>query len=112
VGTVLHGPMPRRAFLAVMKHQRVNLVSADVPGPAQPPYLAGAQLIEVFPVLPLMGKTTLGAGALSCAGQFNIMAVADHDTCPGPDAFAAAARDELRALAAATRATPDRHQQR
>ena len=112
VGTVLHGPMPRRAFLAVMKHQRVNLVSADVPGPAQPLYLAGAQLIEVFPVLPLMGKTTLGVGALSYAGQFNIMAVADHDTCPDLDAFAAAARDELRALAAATRATPDRHQKR
>ena len=112
VGTVLHGSMPRRAFLAVMKHQRVNLVSADVPGPAQPLYLAGAQLIEVFPVLPLLGKTTLGVGALSYAGQFNIMAVADHDACPDLDAFAAAARDELRALAAATRATPDRHQPR
>jgi len=112
VGTVLHGPMPRRAFLAVMKHQRVNLVSADVPGPARPLYLAGAQLIEVFPVLPLMGKTTLGVGALSYAGQFNIMAVADHDTCPDLDVFAAAARDELRALAAPARATPDRREQR
>jgi len=108
VGTVVHGPVPRRAFLSVMKHQRVNLVSADVPGPAQPLYLAGAQLIEVFPMLPLMGKTTLGVGALSYAGQFNIMAVADHDACPGLDVFAAAARDELRALATSTQATPDR----
>jgi hypothetical protein len=40
------------------------------------------------------------------------MAVADHDTCPDLDAFAAAARDELRALTAPARATPDRHQQR
>lgn len=108
VGTVLHGPMPRRAFLAVMGHQRINLVSADVPGPAEPLYLAGARLLEVFPVLPLMGKATLGVGALSYAGQFNIMAVADHDACPDLDAFAAAARDELRALAASTQATPDR----
>jgi WS/DGAT C-terminal domain len=54
-------------------------------------------------VLPLMGKTTLGVSALSYAGQFNIMAVADHDACPDLDAFAAAARDELRALAASTR---------
>jgi WS/DGAT C-terminal domain len=82
VGTVLHGPMPRWAVLAVMSHQRVNLASADVPGPQQPLYLAGARLLEVFPVLPLMAKTTLGVGALSYAGQFNIMAVADQDTCP------------------------------
>jgi hypothetical protein len=112
VGTVLHGPMPRRVVLAVMSHQRINLVSADVPGPAQPLYLAGPRLLEVFPVLPLLGKTTLGVGALSYAGQFNIMAVADQDTCPDLEAFAAAARDELAALAATTRATPDRHEQR
>ena len=104
VGTVLHGPMPRRVVLAVMSHQRVNLASADVPGPAQPLYLAGARLLEVFPVLPLMAKTTLGVGALSYAGQFNIMTVADQDTCPDLAAFAAAARDELRALTASTRA--------
>jgi diacylglycerol O-acyltransferase / wax synthase len=78
-----------------------------VPGPAQPLYLAGARLLEVFPVLPLMGKATLGVGALSYAGQFNIMAVADHDACPDLDVFAAA-RDELRARAASTQATPDR----
>jgi WS/DGAT C-terminal domain len=54
VGTVFHGPMPRRVVLAVMSRQRVNLVSADFPGPPQPLYLAGARLLEVFPVLSLM----------------------------------------------------------
>ena len=77
VGTVLHGPMPRRVVLAVVSRQRVNLVSADVPGPRQPLYLAGARLLEVFPVLSLMARTSLGVGALSYAGQFNVMAVAD-----------------------------------
>jgi diacylglycerol O-acyltransferase len=112
VGAVIHGPVPRRAFVAVMRHQHVNLASADVPGPPQPLYLAGARLLEVFPVLPLMGKTTLGAGALSYAGQFNIMAVADQDTCPDLDVFAAAAADELRDLTASTQASPDRREQR
>jgi len=112
VGTVFHGPVPRRAFVAVMSHQHVNLASADVPGPPQPLYLAGARLLEVFPVLPLMGKVTLGVSALSYAGQFNVMAVADQDTCPDLDIFAAAAQDELQALAAATQAIPDRHEQR
>ena len=86
--------------------------SADVPGPPQPLYLAGARLLEAFPVLPLMGKTTLGVSALSYAGQFNIMAVADQDTCPDLDVFTAAAHDELRDLTAASRATPDRREQR
>jgi diacylglycerol O-acyltransferase / wax synthase len=112
VGTVLHSRIGRRALVKAMERQPVNVTSADVPGPRSPVYFAGARLLEVFPVLPLMAKTTLGVGALSCAGQFNIMAVADQDTCPDLDAFAAAARNELRALAASTRATPDRHEQR
>ena len=112
LGTVFHGPMPRRAVLKVISHQRVNLASADVPGPQTPLYLAGARLLEVFPVLPLLAKATLGVGALSYAGQFNIMAVADQDACPDLDVFTASAKDELRALAAPTRATPDRHEQR
>ena len=76
--------MPRRAALKIMQWPRVNLASADVPGPPQPLYLAGAWLLEVFPMLPLMAKTTLGVSALSYAGQFDIMTVADHDTLPQP----------------------------
>jgi hypothetical protein len=30
----------------------VNLTSADLPSPQLPLYLAGARLLEVFPVLP------------------------------------------------------------
>lgn len=103
--------MPRQAVLKTMKLTRINLASANVPGPPQPLYLAGARLLEVFPMLPLMAKTTLGIGALSYAGQFNILAVADHDACPDLDAFTAAAQDDLHALIAATQDTPDPHQQ-
>jgi Wax ester synthase/diacylglycerol acyltransferase catalytic domain/WS/DGAT C-terminal domain len=103
-------PDARRAVLAAATHQHLNLASADVPGPPQPLYLAGARLLEVFPVLPLMPKTTLGVGALSYAAQFTIMAVADQDACPDLGLFAVA-RDELRALATATRATPGHHEQ-
>jgi len=53
----------------------------------------------VFPALPLTGNVTLGVGALSYAGQFNITVVADRDAVPGLDTFAGAARSELRALA-------------
>jgi hypothetical protein len=49
---------------------------------------------------------------LAAAGQFNIMAVADHDACPDLGVFTAAAQDELQPLATTTQATPSHHRQR
>jgi len=66
-----------------------------------PLYLAGARLLEVFPVLPLVANETLGIGALSYAGQFDITVVADRDTYPDLEIFATGLRTELAALAAA-----------
>ena len=77
------------------------------PGPLQPLYLVGARLLEGVPGAVPYGQDRLGVGALSYAGQFNVMAVADQVFCPDLGVFAAA-RDELRALATSTRATPDR----
>jgi diacylglycerol O-acyltransferase len=87
-----------------LDRQPVSVTSADVPGPQTPLYLAGARLLEVFPLLPLIAKVPLGVGALSYAGQFNIMAVADQDACPDLDIFAASAQDELRTLTPAAAA--------
>ena len=52
--------------------------------------MAGAQLLEVFPVVPLVGNQTLNLGVLSYAGQLNLTAVADGDACPDVDVFAKA----------------------
>jgi len=98
VGKVPHRGLFGRMFLKLVNRQRVNVTTADLPGPEFPLYLAGAQLLEVFPVLPLIGKVSLGVGAMSYAGQFNITAVADKNAYPDIDVFAAGARDELRAL--------------
>jgi hypothetical protein len=51
---------------------------ADVPGPAKPLYLAGARLLEVFPLVPLLGNVTLGVGVLSYARQLNVTVIADR----------------------------------
>jgi hypothetical protein len=66
----------------------------------------------VFPVLPLISTVSLGVGALSYAGQFNITAIADPDACPDLGVFAASAEGELQALAAPAGAKADRRQQR
>jgi WS/DGAT/MGAT family acyltransferase len=95
----LHG-LAGRALLKLIERQRVNVESADLPGPPVTLYLAGARLLEVFPLLPLVGRVSLGVGALSYAGQLNIAAVADRDGYPDLDVFAAAVRHELQRLEA------------
>jgi diacylglycerol O-acyltransferase / wax synthase len=102
LGTMFHSRLIRRAMLKLIIRQRVNVVSADLPGPQIPLYFAGARLIEVFPLLNLVGNESLGVGALSYAGQFNIMAVGDADAYTDIDIFAASARDDLRALVEST----------
>ncbi|HEY3007504.1 MAG TPA: wax ester/triacylglycerol synthase family O-acyltransferase [Micromonosporaceae bacterium] len=101
-GTLLRNRVAQRVFLRLMARQRwANVYVANVPGPPVPLYLAGARLLELFPMVPLTGNLTLGVGALSYAGQFNITAVADRDACPDVEIFAEGVRDALRSMAAA-----------
>jgi diacylglycerol O-acyltransferase / wax synthase len=98
LGTMFRSRLARRALLAFLDRHPVSATTADVPGPPLPVYLAGARLLEVFPVLPLIAKVTLGVGALSYAGQFNITVVADRDAVPDLEIFAEPAQNELQAL--------------
>jgi hypothetical protein len=81
----------------------MNIYIANVPGPPVPLYLAGAPLLEVFPIVPIMGNVPLGIGALSYAGQFNITVVADRDGCPDAAVFTEGLQAALDAL---TQAAP------
>jgi diacylglycerol O-acyltransferase / wax synthase len=80
------------------RQRSVNLVVTNVPGPPAPLYLAGAQLLELFPVVPVMGNLTLVVAALSYAGQLNLTAVADPDGCPDLEVFARGVRSALEDL--------------
>jgi WS/DGAT/MGAT family acyltransferase len=108
LGTLFRGRIARRLLLKAVIRQRVNVTSASIPGPEVPLYLAGARVLEVFPVLPLIGNEPLGVGALSYAGTFNIGVIADRDAYPDIDVFAAGARDELHALGVPTDSTSGR----
>jgi diacylglycerol O-acyltransferase / wax synthase len=46
-----------------------NLIVTNVPGPQFPLYLAGGELREAFPVVPIVGATSLGIAVLSYNGQ-------------------------------------------
>jgi diacylglycerol O-acyltransferase / wax synthase len=79
----------QRAWHRHFPRQRsVNLVVTNAPGPPVPLYLARARLLELFPMMPVMGNLTLVVAVLSYAGQLNLTAVADHDHCPDLEIFA------------------------
>ncbi len=98
LGTMFGSKIVRGAMLKLIVRQRVNVVSADLAGPDAPLYFAGARLIEVFPLLNLLGNESLGVGALSYAGQLNVMAVGDADAYPDIGIFEAGVREEFRTL--------------
>jgi diacylglycerol O-acyltransferase / wax synthase len=90
----------QRAWYRHFPRQRsVNLVVSNVPGPPVPLYLAGARLLELFPMLPPMGNLTLVVAVLSYAGQLNLTAVADRDGCPDLAVFTQGVRSALDDLA-------------
>jgi diacylglycerol O-acyltransferase / wax synthase len=100
-GTLFRTPLIQRVALRLVHRQRVmNTYAANVPGPPVPLYFAGAPLLEVFPVVPIMANVSLGVGALSYAGQFNLTAVADRERCPDLEVFIDGARRCLETLAA------------
>ena len=99
-GTLFRNRLIQRAFIRHAARQRfMNVYVANVPGPSVPLYLDRAPLLEVFPLVPIMGNLTLGVGALSYAGQFNLTVVADRDACPDVQVFVDAARSSLDELA-------------
>jgi WS/DGAT/MGAT family acyltransferase len=88
----------RRVVLKAIVGQRVNVTSASLIGPRQPLFLAGARVLDLFPMLNLIGNQTIGVGAISYAGTFEICVTADGDAVPDVEVAAAGIRDELDAL--------------
>ena len=89
----------RRFVLRAIIGQRVNVTSASLSGPRKPLYLAGARVLDLFPVLNLIGNQTIGVGVISYAGAFEICITADAGAVPDVDVVAAGMRNELAALA-------------
>jgi len=72
-----------------------NLVVTNVPGPQQPMYLLGAEMLEVYPHVPLADNLGLGIALMSSNGKLCWGLNADYDLVPDLDAFAQALRDSF-----------------
>lgn len=105
LGVLVRNRVLRRFTLMAAMRQRVNVATANIPGPQVSLYMAGARMLEVFPLIPLIADEPLGIGALSYAGGLYIGIVADSDICPDVDVLAAAFRDELDRLQSASRSS-------
>jgi len=58
----------RRLLLKAIIGQRLNVTTATLTGPRKPLFLAGARVLDLFPMLNLIGNQTIGVGVISYAG--------------------------------------------
>jgi WS/DGAT/MGAT family acyltransferase len=107
MGAMFRIPFLRRRLIRFIGRQRVNSTGTTVHGPRRPLYLCGARVFEIFPLINLFGNETLGVGALTYAGAFNIGIAGDRATFPDMDAFVAGIRAELGALGGQDRQETD-----
>ena len=75
-----------------------NLLVTNVPGPQFPLYAAGAQMLEMFPVVPLARGQGLSIGLTSYNGQVYYGLNADRDALPDVDVIGVLIEESLAEL--------------
>lgn len=100
LGAIFRSRVLSGLMLKPIARQRINVETANLPGPATPLYLAGAEVLEILPLLNLIGNVTLGVGALSYNSHFDLAVTADRDTYPDLDRLVVGIDDELHRLVA------------
>jgi WS/DGAT/MGAT family acyltransferase len=89
----LHAAGARLA--AGLSHRVFNLLVTNAPGPQQPRYLAGARLLEAYPVSPLSKGQALSIGVTSYDGQMFVGLFGDRDAMPDLDVLSQCLHDAL-----------------
>lgn len=85
-----------------------NLTVTNVPGPQQPFYMLGRQLLEIAPLVPLAAGHALGIAIISYHGRLCFGLVGDYDALNDLDSVASDLRLELAALSKAAGLKPRR----
>jgi diacylglycerol O-acyltransferase / wax synthase len=79
--------------------QRVaNLIVTNVPGPQVPLYCLGAQMFEVYPVVPLSRNLTLNVAILSYCGQLHFGLIGDGQSARDLELLAGGIEDAVAEL--------------
>ena len=80
-----------------------HLVVTNVPGPQQPLYVDGAQMVATYPVVPLAAGQALSIGLTSYAGKVYYGLNADREAMPDVDVVGQCIVDALAELREAVR---------
>lgn len=88
-----------------LPQRTLNTGTTNVPGPQFPLYLAGRQMLESFPYIPLFASVRVAVAIFSYNGALSFGVSGDYDSAPDIDVLCNGIErglDELVALAAAT----------
>jgi WS/DGAT/MGAT family acyltransferase len=85
--------------------RNVNTVTTNVPGPQFPLYIAGRQMLEAFPFVPLAGGVRIGVAIFSYNGMMNFGVTGDYDTAPDIAVLCRGIEDGMGALVKAASVT-------
>jgi diacylglycerol O-acyltransferase len=96
VAPTLHAMGARVA--STMTRRLFNLVVTNVPGPQLPLYAAGAEMLEVFPVVPIAKGQAVSIGLTSYNGGVFYGLNADRDALPDVDVLAQCLEESLAEL--------------
>ncbi len=91
--STLHAAGARLA--AGLSHRLFNLLVTNAPGPQAARYLAGARLLEAYPVAPLSKGQALSVGVTSYDGKVFFGLFGDRDAMPDLDVLGQCLRDAL-----------------
>jgi WS/DGAT/MGAT family acyltransferase len=83
-----------------------NITISNVPGPAQPLYFRGAELVSIYPASIVTHGQALNITCESYAGQMNFGFTACHSSVPGVQKLAVLAAEALAELEAALLPAP------
>ena len=88
---------------SVMTRRLFNLVVTNVPGPQFPLYAAGARMLSMHPVVPLMPDQAVSIGVTSYDGGVFYGLNADRDAMPDIDVLASCLEEALAELVGSAR---------
>jgi diacylglycerol O-acyltransferase len=69
-------------LLARVPQRTMNTVTTNVPGPQFPLYLAGRELLEYLPYVPIGPGVRIGVAILSYNGRLHFAVTGDYDSAP------------------------------
>jgi hypothetical protein len=84
----------------------INMIVTNVPGPQMPLYLMGAELLEMYPQVPLLANTGLGIALVSYNGKMFWGFNCDPDLVPDEAQFVEEIQAAFKALRKASSLRP------